>query len=146
MAPNRKLSRRPAWLVATLLVSVAALPSLAAEDRCEQWQQQRDALAREAMQAEIEAVHRLRLRICPQQEQQASLRNADQTQQPNAAPFNYEAYIRCREQAEAQLLHSKRVLYRSRLHFTYYTALGAQRAQQADALRSKLESECPARP
>lgn len=135
-----------AWALTTLFAFLGVLPVLAGDDQCQRWQQRREVLARQAMQAEIEAVHRLRLRICPDEERQASLRNAEQVPQAGTAPFDYEAYIRCREQAEAAMLRAQRVRYRSQRHFTFYTALGAKRAQQADDLLLHLARNCQARP
>ncbi|MEB3256233.1 MAG: hypothetical protein VKJ05_07585 [Synechococcaceae cyanobacterium] len=135
-----------AWALTTLFALLGVLPVLAGDDNCQRWQQRREELSRQAMQAEIEAVHRLRLQICADEERQESLRNAERFPQAESAPFDYEAYIRCREQAEAAMLRSQRMRNRSQRHFTVYTAWGAKQAQQVDDLLLHLERNCQARP
>ncbi len=105
---------------------------------------QRDQLARQAMQAEIALLHALRQRLCPQQEALASAANALSADAPQASPFDYAGYIRCRARAEAQLERSRPVLFRNRLGFTFYTAPGARLAREADARHSQRERDCPA--
>ncbi|MFM7264778.1 MAG: hypothetical protein ACKOZW_04130 [Cyanobium sp.] len=79
----------------------------------------------------------------PPQEATATGANALAREPSPETPFDYGAYIRCREQAEARLLRTRPVLYRNRLHFPYYTLAGARWAQEADALQATVDSVCP---
>ncbi|MEY4359040.1 MAG: hypothetical protein RLZZ631_526 [Cyanobacteriota bacterium] len=131
-APLKRDSGAMETVLAAVLigsVSVAGLAAPAADVTCRVLKEQRDLLARQAFEAEIAVLHRLRLQICPRQE------TADQSE------LDYGAYVRCRHQAEAQLERSRPVLYRNSLGFTYYTPAGARLARQADALIQ--QQACP---
>lgn len=131
-APLKRDSGAMETVLAAVLigsVSVAGLVAPAADVTCRVLKEQRDLLARQAFEAEIAVLHRLRLQICPRQEA------ADQSE------LDYGAYVRCRHQAEAQLERSRPVLYRNSLGFTYYTPAGARLARQADALMP--QQACP---
>jgi hypothetical protein len=102
---------------------------------------QRNALAEQAMKAEIALVRSVRERICPVLSQQADGANANDRNEPT---IDYQALIVCRYKAEEQLLRSRRVLYVNRQRFRFYTAAGAKLAQQADGLDQELrDQECP---
>ena len=120
------------WLVA---------PAMAAElEACRNLLDQRNALAEQAMKAEIALVRSVRERICPVLSQQADGANANDR---NELTIDYQALIECRHKAE-ELLRSKRVLYVNRQRFRFYTAAGAKLAQQADGLDQELrDQECP---
>jgi hypothetical protein len=114
---------------------------------CWSLQEQRDRLAGQAMAAEVALVHSQRERLCPQLE---ALATADgSARDPNAGSptqLNYGAYIRCREQAEVELLQSRPVLYKNRSGFPYLTAEGARLAGQVDGLITALQATCSAPP
>jgi hypothetical protein len=133
-------SSRLLWLLAAALLLQA--PAWSAPD-CRPLREQRDQLAGAAMQAEIALLRGIRQRICPSQEAIAVEANALAASQAGGAPLDYTAYIRCREQAEAQLQRSRPVLYRNRRGFTYYTQTGADLAREADGLQERLERACP---
>ena len=132
--PWRDSRGMEAVLAAVLIssVSVAGWMAPAAAVDCRVMKEQRDLLAREAFEAEVAVLRRLRLQICPRQE------TADQSE------LDYGAYVRCRHQAEAQLERTRPVLYRNSLGFTYYTPAGARLARQADALMT--EPACAGQP
>ncbi|WP_156796721.1 hypothetical protein [Cyanobium sp. PCC 7001] len=134
---------RASSLVAAVLLTSA--PVWAGPD-CQALQQQRDQLARAAMQAEIDLLQSVRQRLCPRQEALATAANAGAQQGPQEEPLDqpldYDAYIRCREQAEAELRRSRPVLHRNRRGFTYYTADGARLAGEADAVQEQLRVQC----
>ena len=118
----------------TLLLSCwwLAAPAMAAElEACRNLLDQRNALAEQAMKAEIALVRSVRERICPVLSQQADGANANDRNEPT---IDYQALIVCRHKAEEQLLRSRRVLYVNRQRFRFYTAAGAKLAQQADGL------------
>ena len=117
-------------------------PVLAAElEACRNLLDQRNALAEQAMKAEIALVRSVRERICPVLSQQADGANANDRNEPT---IDYQALIVCRHKAEEQLLRSRRVLYVNRQRFRFYTAAGAKLAQQADGLDQELrDQECP---
>lgn len=117
-------------------------PAWSAPD-CRPLREQRDRLAAEAMQAEIALLHAIRQRLCPRQEALAVAANALAASQAGGAQLDYTAYIRCREQAEAELQSSRPVLHRNRRGFTYYTQAGADLAREADGLQERLERACP---
>lgn len=94
------------------------------------------------MQAEIVLLQAVRQRLCPQQEAQAAAANALAAAAAQPAPLDYEAYIRCRERAEAQLRRSRPVLYTSLHAFPYYTPSGARLVRQADDLQRRFEAQC----
>ena len=121
------------WLVA---------PAMAAElEACRNLLDQRNALAEQAMKAEIALVRSVRERICPVLSQQADGANANDRNEPT---IDYQALIVCRYKAEEQLLRSRRVLYVNRQRIRFYTAAGAKLAQQADGLDQELrDQECP---
>ena len=114
---------------------------------CQQLQEQRDQLARRAMAAEVALVHAERQRLCPQLEALATAdgKTTDSTAGASAE-LDYGAYIRCRERAEAQLLKSRPVLYRSTSGFPFLTPDGARLACEADSLIGELQTSCSAPP
>ncbi|MGB5241262.1 MAG: hypothetical protein WBN80_11540 [Prochlorococcaceae cyanobacterium] len=116
-------------------------PVLAAElEECRVLLDQRNALAEQAMKAEIALVRTIRERICPVLSQQADGANANDR---NELTIDYQALIECRHRAEEQLLRSQRVLYVNRQQFRFYTASGANLAWQADGLDQELrDREC----
>ena len=128
----------------TLLLSCwwLAAPAMAAElEACRNLLDQRNALAEQAMKAEIALVRTIRERICPVLSQQADGANANGR---NELTIDYQALIECRHKAEEQLLRSRRVLYVNRQQFRFYTAAGAKLARQADGLNQELrDQECP---
>ena len=128
----------------TLLLSCwwLAAPAMAAElEACRNLLDQRNALAEQAMKAEIALVRSVRERICPVLSQQADGANANDRNEPT---IDYQALIVCRYKAEEQLLRSRRVLYVNRQRFRFYTAAGAKLAQQAYGLDQELrDQECP---
>ena len=130
--------------VLTLLLSCwwLAAPAMAAElEACQNLLDQRNALAEQAIKAEIALVRSVRERICPVLSQQADGANANVRSEPT---IDYQALIECRHKAEEQLLRSRRVLYVNRQRFRFYTAAGAKLAQQADGLDQELrDQECP---
>jgi hypothetical protein len=117
-------------------------PVMAAEvEACRNLLEQRNALAEQAMKAEIALVRTTRERICPVLSQQADGANANDH---NETTIDYQALIECRHKAEEQLLRSQRVLYVNRQQFRFYTAAGAKLARQADGLNQELrDRECP---
>lgn len=121
-------------LLPVLAAALLAAPLWAGQD-CLGSRERRDQLARQAMQAEIALLHAVRQRLCPRQEATA---NASAE-----IPFDYGAYIRCRAQAEDQLLHTRPVLYRNHLQFPYYTHDGARWAKEADVLQATVDGLCP---
>ena len=128
----------------TLLLSCwwLAAPAMAAElEACRNLLDQRNALAEQAMKAEIALVRTIRERICPVLSQQADGANANGR---NELTIDYQALIECRHKTEEQLLRSQRVLYINRQQFRFYTAAGAKLAWQADGLMQPLrDRECP---
>lgn len=120
-------------LLGCVLIALALQPAAWAGD-CQALQQQRDQLAARAMQAEVARVHALRQQLCPQQE---ALATAD-----TSSGLDYGAYIRCRQQAEAQLQASQPVLYTNRHGFPLFTPEGARLAREADALAVQQQRDC----
>ena len=107
-------------------------PVLAAElEACRNLLDQRNALAEQAMKAEIALVRTIRERICPVLSQQADGANANDRNEPT---IDYQALLECRHKAEEQLLRSQRVRFVNHQQFRFYTAAGAQLARQADGL------------
>jgi hypothetical protein len=140
------MTRASSLLAAVLLIS----PPAWAGPHCQALRQQRDQLARAAMQAEIALLQSVRQRLCPRQEALATAANAGAAQTPQQGPqeepleqpLDYGAYIRCREQAEAELRRSRTVLHRSQRGFTFYTAEGARLAAEADGVQEQLQGQC----
>jgi hypothetical protein len=130
------------WCLAAVLLLQAQSPAWSAAD-CRPLLEQRDRLAGAAMQAEIALLHGIRQRLCPRQEAIAVEANALAASQAGGAQLDYTAYIRCREQAEAELQRSRPVLYRNRRGFTFYTQTGADLAREADGLQEQGERACP---
>jgi hypothetical protein len=116
----------------------------AADEACRALLEERDQLTRQAMKAEIALLHGLRLRLCPEQESLATGAHALAPDQASSVQINYEAYIRCRQQAEAQLQRSRPVLYRNQRSLPFYTAEGARLARQGDAVQGQWDRQCPA--
>ena len=131
------------WMIRRLSVVTGAaltlqLTSWAAD--CRALQEQRDRLARQAIQAEVQLLHSLRQRICPQQEQLANNTTAGDDKET----LDLSAYIRCRQAADVALQQSHPVLYTNQHGFTHYTPDGARWARQADALLQAIkQQECP---
>jgi hypothetical protein len=117
------------------------LPAQAATP-CQALKDQRDQVARDAMQAEIALVHSVRLRLCAQEETLAEQANALAAEPSTGPQLNYGAYIRCRQRAEALLQRSRPVLYRNQLGFIFYTPAGAALARQSDALQQRVRTSC----
>ncbi|WP_255111910.1 MULTISPECIES: hypothetical protein [unclassified Synechococcus] len=124
--------------VLTLLLTCGwlAAPAMATEvEACRNLLEQRNALAEQAMKAEIALVRTIRERICPVLSQQADRANANDR---NELTIDYQALLVCRHKAEEQLLRSQRVHYVNRQRFRFYTAAGAELARQADGLDQEL--------
>ena len=117
-------------------------PAMAADmEVCRNLLDQRNALAEQAMKAEIALVRTTRERICPVLSQQADGANANDH---NETTIDYQALIECRRKAEEQLLRSRRVFYVNIQQFRFYTAAGAKLARQADGLMQQMQDqECP---
>ena len=143
---HRRRQRTDTFMRHVLTLSLAccwlASPVLAAElEACRNLLDQRNALAEQAMKAEIALVRTIRERICPVLSQQADGANANGR---NELTIDYQALIECRHKTEEQLLRSQRVLYINRQQFRFYTAAGAKLARQADGLMQPLrDRECP---
>lgn len=120
------------------LVQGAGTTHAAPPPDCAALKGERDTLASQAMQAEIALVTSTRAQICPRVEHQAELANSHL----NAGRLNLEAFIRCRQQAEAKLQRSRPVLYTNQRGFSFYTAEGSRRAREADALQTDLDRGC----
>jgi hypothetical protein len=119
---------------------LAASAMAAESEACRNLLERRNALAEQAMKAEIALVRTIRERICPVLSQQADGANAHDR---NEQAIDYQALIDCRHKAEEQLLRSQRVLYVNRQQFRFYTAAGAKLARQADGLAKELQDgEC----
>ena len=137
---HRRRQRTDAFMRHVLTFSLACC-WLVAPEACRNLLDQRNALAEQAMKAEIALVRTIRERICPVLSQQADGANANGR---NELTIDYQALIECRHKAEEQLLRSKRVLYVNRQQFRFYTAAGAKLARQADGLMQPLrDRECP---
>lgn len=123
------------WLacLGTLLLPTALAGNL---EQCRSLRERRDALAAEAMAAEIALVQKMRGRLCPLLRRQADGANANDQL---FAPIDYEALLLCRRRAEQLIERTRPVLYRNRLGFTFYTAPGADLAGQADAVAGEME-------
>ena len=116
-------------------------PGLAGSlQQCRDLRERRDALAAEAMAAEIALVQEVRGRLCPRLRRQADAANAnDQV----FTPIDYQALLLCRRRAEQLVERTRPVRYRNRLGFTFYTEGGADLAARADAVaREMLEQDC----
>lgn len=137
------------FLAVLFWVLCSGASGLAADvSRCRALREQRQALATEAMTAELALVRQVRERICSAISRQADQANANHrpvVTQANAATTDYQALIDCRQRTERLLNTSYPVLYYNRLGFSYYTRTGATLARQADAVqRSLLAEACPA--
>ena len=143
---HRRRQRTDTFMRHVLTLSLACCwltaPVMAAEvEACRNLLEQRNALAEQAMKAEIALVRTIRERICPVLSQQADGANANGR---NELTIDYQALIECRHKTEEQLLRSQRVLYINRQQFRFYTAAGAKLARQADGLMQPLrDRECP---
>lgn len=127
--------RLPLGLLPFLLVA----EGLGATPACPVLREQRDQLATRAMRAEIALVQTIRRRLCPREEALAEQAHASGT----AAPLDFGAYIRCRQQAEGLLGRTHPVLYTNRQQFVFYSAEGARLARAADGLLPQLNAACP---
>lgn len=126
-------------LLAPLTLALAAQAAPSAE--CRPWRERREALAGQAMAAEIALVRRLRQRLCPKEEEQAAGANADERRY---GVIDYSALIACRQQAETELKRDWPVLYRNRRGFVFYTSQGAALARQADGVEQQgRDRGCP---
>lgn len=125
-----------------LLGALLQPPALAASlELCRGLHERTEALAAEAMIAEISLVQELRGRLCPALRDQADGANA---MDRRYVPLDYEALLRCRRRAEQLLVRTRLVLYRNRLGFPFYSLRGASLAKQADALATQGQQEgCP---
>jgi hypothetical protein len=123
---------------ASLLITAAAQ---AAPD-CLALKNQRDQLARQAMNAEIALMHSIRQRLCPRVEERAAQLNALEHETATPEPLNYENYIRCREKAEIQLQRSRPFLYRNLREFTFDTPEGSRLARASDEAQKLLDRSC----
>ncbi|MFZ9849924.1 MAG: hypothetical protein ACO3FA_06120 [Vulcanococcus sp.] len=122
-----------------LLTLIAAPAGLAeAIAGCQPLQEQRQALAREAMQAEIALAGRYRQQLCPELHRRAELANANSQV---FAPINYAALLECRQAAERQLEQENPLLYRNRAGFTFYSAAGHAAARLADQQLERLQRQ-----
>jgi hypothetical protein len=116
-----------------------AASALAAEpEECERLRIDRDSLDAQALNAEIALARSIRERICPALQRQAE---AAPRFDEAAAPIDFDALIRCRQEAEAELQSTRAVLYANRRQFRFYTPEGARLAKQADALARQLEGQ-----
>lgn len=129
-------------LVAMACISLATTAQAAAQPDCIARGTKHEQLAREAMQAEIALLHRIRLELCPRDEALAVQSNALDASANRSELLDYDAYVRCRRTAETRLERSRPVLYKNRRGFTYYTAAGARLAREADALLLPSEQPC----
>lgn len=132
----------PGLLGLALLGVLLLAPALAGTlEQCRDLRQRRDALAAEAMAAEIVLAQELRERLCPELNRQAEGSNAnDQV----FVPIDYEALRLCRRRAEQLIERTRPVRYRSRVAFTFYTTAGAVLAEKADAVAGEMqEQSCP---
>jgi hypothetical protein len=99
----------PRALTLSLACCWLAAPAMAAESQaCRNLLDQRNALAEQAMKAEIALVRTIRERIRPVLSQQADQANANDRNEQKTV--DYQALIDCRHKAEEQLLRSQRVL------------------------------------
>ena len=105
---------------------------------CRALKDERDALASEAMRAEIALATRYRQRRCPELNRRAELANANSQV---FAPIDYQALLLCRQTAERELERENPVLYRNQLGFTFYSATGSAAARQADQRRQALAQQ-----
>jgi hypothetical protein len=132
----------PALQGLILLGALLLPPALAASlEHCRSLRERRDALAAEAMTAEIALVQEVRGRICPELRRQADAANANDQM---FTPIDYQALLLCRRRSEQLIERTRPVLYRNRLGFIFYTEGGADQAARADALaREMQERDCP---
>jgi hypothetical protein len=123
---------------ALALVMAQAAAQAETTTACRAQTQQRDALAREAMRAEISLAARYREQHCPELNRQAELANANSLE---FAPIDYQALLHCRQAAEQQLERDNPVLYRNQLGFTFYSADGSAAARLADRALEALKRQ-----
>jgi hypothetical protein len=121
-------------LAAALITPAAGLAD--GVEACRSLKEQRDALASEAMRAEIALITHYRQQRCPELNSRAELANANSQV---FAPIDYQALLQCRQAAEQQLERENPVLYRNRLGFTFYSAGGSAFARQADQRLDALQ-------
>ena len=125
----RALIRRVLLACAVLVFGGAA--QAAPASRCRPWREERDALAQQAMAAEILLVQQTRQRLCPVLERQAQGANAEQR---SYGPIDYQALVDCRARAEQLLRKNRAVLHRNERGFLFYTVEGARLARRSDAV------------
>jgi len=127
------------WALAVLAALIAPPAGLAeTTGGCLALQEQRQALAREAMQAEIALAGRYRQQLCPELHRRAELANANSQV---FTPINYTALLECREAAERRLERENSVIYRNRAGFTFYSAAGSAAAGLADQQLELLQRQ-----
>jgi hypothetical protein len=132
----------PHAVLGAVCTSLLIITAAQAAPDCLVLKGQRDHLARRAMTAEINLLHSLRQRLCPGDEERATQSNALGSGMTAREPFDYEAYIRCREKAEIQLQRGRPVLYRNLHGFTYYTPEGSRLARDADGVQELVDRTC----
>jgi hypothetical protein len=125
-----------------LLLLLLALPAGAVDrERCRQLRERRDELGRQALEAELVLVRRIRGQLCPELSRRAEAANAVEE---DFEPIDFGALRRCRQRTEERLAATRPVLTRNRLDFPFYTERGAELARQADQVDRRMEREgCP---
>lgn len=136
--PFRSIGRAAAASLG-LLLALGPTAALAADpNRCQALRQEHDALAAQAMAAEIALARQVRAQICP-----ALQRQVEQANGTGEAlePLAISAWIHCRQRAEAALERHNPILYRNPQGFPYYSSSGAALAAQAEQRRATLALE-----
>jgi len=125
-----------------LMLLLLALPAGAYDrEACRELRDRRDGLGRQALEQELVLVRRIRRQLCPELSRRAEAANAVEEQ---FEPIDFGALRRCRRHTEEELATTRRVLFRNRLEFPFYTERGAELARQADRLDGRMEREgCP---
>jgi hypothetical protein len=133
------LSRLLALMAASWLLSPAAMAQQALT--CTSLQERYRVLAEQALQQEIRLLKAVRQRICPTLSLQVDEAQPDQSA---AETIDFDALIRCRHRAEAELQATRAPLYRNRRQLAFYTGAGADLAKQADGLLVRSDQAgCP---
>ena len=122
------------------LVAVMMPAAVLAEglNTCRALKEQRDAVASDAMRAEISLASRYRQQHCPELNRQAEHANANSQ---GVVPIDAQALLQCRQSAEQHLERENPVLYRNRLGFTFYSPAGSSAARRADQLLEQLDQQ-----
>ena len=105
---------------------------------CRALKEQRDAVASDAMRAEISLASRYRQQHCPELNRQAEQANANSQ---GVVPIDAQVLLQCRQAAEQHLERENPVLYRNRLGFTFYSPAGSSAARRADQLLEQLDQQ-----